>query len=95
LETYCVATFHSVSQALRFEKLLLSLNLSVKLLPVPRILSSSCGIAARFPQNMLPEVEKLAQAQQADVEEVYLMQQEGKHLRAEPCPGPWAQQSSS
>ena len=86
---HCVATFHSVSQALQFEKLLLSMKLAVKLLPVPRVISSSCGIAARFPRENLPEVERLAREAQAGLEGVYYIGHEGKTMRAEACPGPW------
>ena len=45
-ETYCVVTFEITQHALIFEKLLKENGLGVKLMPVPRQLSSSCGTAA-------------------------------------------------
>lgn len=45
-ETYCVVTFEITQHALIFEKNLKKNNLGVKLMPVPRELSSSCGTAA-------------------------------------------------
>jgi len=44
-ETYCVVTFESTQHALMFEKLLKDNKLGIKLMPVPRQLSSSCGTA--------------------------------------------------
>jgi hypothetical protein len=46
--TYGVALFRSVSHALRAERIALQAGLKVKLIPVPRQLSSNCGTALRF-----------------------------------------------
>lgn len=48
-EYYCVVTFDNTQQSLAFEKSMKENNISVKLMPVPRQISSSCGIAARVP----------------------------------------------
>ena len=45
-ETYCVVTFEVTQHALIFEKILKENGLGIKLMPVPRQLSSSCGTAA-------------------------------------------------
>ena len=45
-EIYCVVTFDITQHALIFEKKLKENKLGVKLMPVPRELSSSCGTAA-------------------------------------------------
>lgn len=42
------ATFFTHSGAIRFEKFAKGMNIPVQLMPVPRKLSSSCGIAARM-----------------------------------------------
>jgi hypothetical protein len=47
-ESYGVALFHSTQGALRAEKLLRAAGLTVKLIPVPRQLSSDCGVCVRF-----------------------------------------------
>jgi len=48
MEKYNIITFHSTYLALRFEKLLKSNKIYVKIIPVPRRISTSCGLAGRF-----------------------------------------------
>ncbi|MDW7651411.1 MAG: DUF3343 domain-containing protein [Bacillota bacterium] len=83
MENYYVATFYSVSQALRFEKLLQSEGLEVKMIPVPRVISSSCGIAARFSDMVLTDVADLLVSERAQVEDVYRFESDGKRIHAE------------
>lgn len=47
-ERILVATFHTHAGALKFERKLKALNERCKLMPVPRKISSSCGICATF-----------------------------------------------
>ncbi|NLM46316.1 MAG: DUF3343 domain-containing protein [Firmicutes bacterium] len=83
MTTYYVASFHSVSQALRFEKLLQEKAIPVKMIPVPRLLSSSCGIAARFEADDYPKVASLLAAGGENAYEVYLFTSDGKNVQAE------------
>jgi hypothetical protein len=46
---YEVVLFQSVSHALKAEKILKAKNISYKLIPVPRHISSDCGFCIRFP----------------------------------------------
>jgi uncharacterized SAM-binding protein YcdF (DUF218 family) len=46
--TYGVVLFHSVSHALRAERVVQRAGLKIKLIPVPRQFSSNCGTALRF-----------------------------------------------
>lgn len=46
LKTY-IFTFDTISEALRFEKVLKENEINVRLMPVPRKLSSSCGTCAK------------------------------------------------
>ncbi|MCW3490731.1 DUF3343 domain-containing protein [Dethiobacter alkaliphilus] len=89
MERFYVGTFHSVSHALRFEKLLKNHNLDVAMIPVPRVISSSCGIAARFSEQALPSVQRLLTEDGDDVESIYLLSYEGKKVHAERLAGPW------
>lgn len=41
-------TFKSVAYAMRFEKIMKEHNINIKIIPVPRSLSTSCGMCARF-----------------------------------------------
>jgi len=45
---YSVVLFFSTSSAIRTEKLARKQGVNVKLIPVPRHLSSDCGICLRF-----------------------------------------------
>ena len=45
---YGVVLFQSISSALRSEKLLKKEGIAYKLIPVPRHLSSDCGVCIRF-----------------------------------------------
>jgi len=45
---HSVVLFYSMSGALRAEKLLKEKGLAIKLIPIPRHLSSDCGICLRF-----------------------------------------------
>jgi hypothetical protein len=45
---YGVVLFHSVSHALHAERVTQRAGLKIKLIPVPRQLSSNCGTALRF-----------------------------------------------
>jgi hypothetical protein len=46
--SYGVVLFQSISGALRAEKLLKKEGIAYKLIPVPRHLSSDCGVCIRF-----------------------------------------------
>ncbi len=47
-DTYGVVLFYTNSASIRAEKILRQENLTVKLIPTPRELSSDCGVALRF-----------------------------------------------
>jgi hypothetical protein len=55
-EEYEVVLFHSVSYALKAEKILKSKNISYKLIPVPRHISSDCGFCVRFPSRLHQQI---------------------------------------
>jgi uncharacterized protein YqgV (UPF0045/DUF77 family) len=45
---YCVALFQSVSYVIKAEKILKEAGIPHKIIPVPRIISSDCGVCLRF-----------------------------------------------
>lgn len=49
---YCIMTFKSVMYAMQFEKIMKSNNIEIKLIPVPRSISSSCGMCGKFNINI-------------------------------------------
>ncbi len=59
--SYCVALFQSVNHTLLAEKLLKEAGIVIKMIPVPRNLSSDCGVCIRFsPQDQRALQEALA-----------------------------------
>jgi len=46
-----VVLFHSVTHAMKAEKLLKAAGVTIKLIPVPKHISSDCGICLRFPRE--------------------------------------------
>ena len=51
-EEYHVILFDSVHHALRSEKILKEMGIPHKLIPVPRHISSDCGICLRFAAHL-------------------------------------------
>ncbi|HOX99689.1 MAG TPA: DUF3343 domain-containing protein [Smithella sp.] len=56
-KTYAVALFKAVSYALKAEKILKQEGLPHKLIPVPKQISSDCGVCLRFEQNIQNQIE--------------------------------------
>ena len=71
MSEYGVVLVHTTSAALRGEKVLQRANLTVKLIPVPRELSSDCGIALRFLWEEQEAVEAALHAAGLDVAGVH------------------------
>ena len=64
---YGVVLFQSTSGALMAEKLLKKEGITYKIIPVPRHLSSDCGVCIRFASHDEPVVRK-ALAEKVDVQ---------------------------
>ncbi|MDY6399883.1 MAG: DUF3343 domain-containing protein [Synergistales bacterium] len=63
----CLATFKTTSAALMFERTCRSSGISARIAPVPRSLSSSCGLACEFPCDMREKVEEIANSKKIQV----------------------------
>ncbi|SCG84054.1 hypothetical protein DW1_2490 [Proteiniborus sp. DW1] len=68
---YCIVTFHTTNHALTFEKVMKENKVDVKLMPVPRQVSSSCGTAAQFPCELKDEILKTCLEQHIEIDEVH------------------------
>jgi hypothetical protein len=55
-DRFGVVLFPSVSYALTAEKILKKEGLSFKLIPIPRHISSDCGVCIRFPASSMDKV---------------------------------------
>ena len=56
---YCVVLFESISHAVKAEKIVQKAHIACKLIPVPRHLSSDCGICLRIPAEKRVEIDEL------------------------------------
>lgn len=66
-----VVLFHTTSAALRAERLIKQAGLRPKLIPVPRQLSSDCGISLRFEWPHADEVQEVLAAGRVDTAGVH------------------------
>lgn len=70
-EYYCVMTFHSTHHSLIFEKELKKRGFEVRLMPVPRQVSSSCGTAAEFPCDLKEDILSICHEEYIELDEVH------------------------
>ena len=70
---YGVALFHTNSAVLRAEKILLREDITLKLIPVPRHLSSDCGIALRFDLSDETRVREILEAAGVPFDSIHLL----------------------
>lgn len=70
--SHYVMLFKSVSYALKAEKILKAESLPHKLIPVPKQISSDCGICLRFESEFQDKI-KAALAGKVEVEEIRLL----------------------
>ncbi|WP_227762145.1 DUF3343 domain-containing protein [Zhaonella formicivorans] len=75
---YCVATFHSVYDSLNFEKAMKTRGIEVKLIPVPREISSSCGTAARFALKDREIITAIAAKEHLEIDRIYTLEEKLK-----------------
>ena len=60
-ESTGVVLSESISHALRAEKLIKAAQITCKLIPVPRHLSSDCGVCLRFNTEAKDQIENILQ----------------------------------
>jgi hypothetical protein len=63
----CLATFKTTSMALLFERACRSAGIGARITPVPRKLSSSCGLACEFPCEKQDEAESVARQNKIEI----------------------------
>lgn len=68
--SYSVILVDSTSHAIRIEKLLTQHQIICKLVPVPRHLSSDCGVCVRFVSEAKKTVEALIAAQSIQIQSI-------------------------
>ncbi|MDO5688934.1 MAG: DUF3343 domain-containing protein [Tissierellia bacterium] len=66
-----IITFHTVSEVLRFETMLKREQIKVKLMPVPRQFSSSCGLCGKVAEEDLERIKELAASENVEFDQIY------------------------
>ncbi len=66
-----VAIFHSIHRVMQAEKLLKQEQADILLIPVPRQLTSDCGLAIRYPETERTKVESILAAAGLTAAETY------------------------
>lgn len=77
-EEYGVALFESTSAALKAEREATRAELKIKLIPVPRHLSSDCGFCLRFEWNDLDKVEGLLRSKEVKFDRIEKLPQDSR-----------------
>ncbi|NLL43831.1 MAG: DUF3343 domain-containing protein [Firmicutes bacterium] len=70
-----IATFFTHSGAVKYKRFMKKLGIEVELLPVPRRLSSDCGIGAKFTTSA--DVKTLISE---DIDKLFLIGEDGEKL---------------
>ncbi len=68
---YKVVLFYSTSAAIQAEKLLIKEGFTVKLIPVPRIISSDCGVCLRFEDAVEIQIKSLLNQKKVTYQGIY------------------------
>jgi hypothetical protein len=71
MSDYGVALFYTTSSAVRAEKVAKKADLVVRLIPVPRELSSDCGLAMRFGWAQVEEIKALLTKERVEVASIH------------------------
>lgn len=66
-----IFTFYSTHLALEFERELKNSEINVKITPVPRQISSSCGLSGRINEHDLEKVKEVCSDKEIEYEDIY------------------------
>ena len=72
-ERYAVILVYSTSHAIRAEQVLHRAGITAKLIPVPRHLSSDCGVCLRIERTDVPAARQALAASRMEIEAVHLV----------------------
>ncbi len=73
MELNCYFTFSSVHLALRAEAVLKGITSSFRLIPVPRFLSSNCGIALQCPREQADTIKSTLEKNGVSFEQMHIV----------------------
>jgi succinyl-CoA synthetase beta subunit len=70
-EQYAVIIVYSTSHAMRIEKLLRGMRIACKMIPVPRQISSDCGVCVRILQSDVEAARQAIEAAKVEIEGIH------------------------
>lgn len=70
-DRYAVVLVYSTSYAIRAEKILFRAGVATKLIPVPRHLSSDCGVCLRIERTDVEAAQQALAAAKVDVQGIH------------------------
>ena len=76
-DRYAVIIVYSTSHAIRLEKLLLERDIACKLIPVPRQISSDCGVCARILQSDVEAAQQAIVSTKVEIVGIYSLSAAG------------------
>jgi len=80
MAVYCYITFPSIYFALRAEAMLKQITLDFKMVPVPRSISSSCGVALRLSCADLPRATEILAQNQVETDGAFRIEEKNFSL---------------
>jgi len=79
----CVFIFGSIHQVIRAEKVLKGKEIEVDLIPVPREISSDCGVAIELPLRSREGALHLLEENRVSIIECYIKDHKGKFRKGD------------
>ncbi len=76
----CIGIFSSIHFVLKAEKVLKKSGLEVETIPVPRKISSDCGIARSFLAESIERVKELLEHKKCRIEGIYTLSDDGTYM---------------
>lgn len=77
MKQYYIISFHNTHHAIGAEKLLLNSKLPIQMIPVPKEISSGCGLALKISPNAIDDSISILLQQQIEIASCVLVVQEG------------------
>lgn len=71
MNSYCLMTFKSITFVMQFEKIMKTNSMEVKIIPVPRSISTSCGMCGKFPINRKDSILNLCTKNHVNYDKIY------------------------
>ena len=78
IRNYGIITFGSTSYALKAEKIMKRMEKTFLIIPTPREISASCGLAIKLAPGLLDEYLQILAGEKVPVEGVYRIEEEGR-----------------